>query len=51
MKKQLCFHLVLSVILLPLLVPVLSHADTNPQLVDYIFCNGNQSINIMFIKV
>lgn len=41
MKKHLFFHLVLSILILPLIVPALSHADTNPELVDYIFCNGN----------
>ncbi|MCK4972944.1 MAG: hypothetical protein KAS52_06455, partial [Candidatus Heimdallarchaeota archaeon] len=40
MKKHLFFYLVLSILVLPLLVPALSHEDTNPELVDYIFCNG-----------
>ncbi len=40
MKKYLFIHLVLSSLIIPILVPVLSQADADPETVDHVFCNG-----------
>ncbi len=41
MKKSLSFLPVLILLVCPFIVPAIYHADASPQLVDYIFCNGN----------
>ena len=41
MKKSLSFLLVLIILAFPYISPVITQADIEPQIVDYIFCNGN----------
>ncbi|MCG3221137.1 MAG: amidohydrolase family protein [Candidatus Heimdallarchaeota archaeon] len=41
MKNPLTFLLVLVLFICPLIIPTFSQADSNPSIVDFIFCNGN----------
>lgn len=41
MKKSLSFLPVLVLLVCPFIIPAINQADTSPQIVDYIFCNGN----------
>ncbi|MHA1219541.1 MAG: amidohydrolase family protein, partial [Candidatus Heimdallarchaeaceae archaeon] len=41
MKKTLLFLSALILLVCPFIIPVIYQADASPQIVDYIFCNGN----------
>ncbi len=41
MKKSLSSLLILIILAFPYIYPVITQADIEPQIVDYIFCNGN----------